>query len=81
MGAGVCAGVHVFLLPSGFVGVETAMKAEGSKKTLLITTLRQHLADNARMLGSVRHDWEYVRYARREDVPVVPYSHVCRVGG
>ena len=45
--------------------------AESSQKTLLITTLRQHLADNARMLGSVRQDWDYVRYARSEDVPVV----------
>ena len=51
-------------------------ETEGSQKSLLITTLRQHLADNARMLGSVRHDWDYVRYARSEDVPVVPCSHV-----
>jgi hypothetical protein len=47
-------------------------ETEGSKKTQLITTLRQHLADNARMLGSVRHDWDYVRYVRSEDMPVVP---------
>ena len=51
-------------------------ETEGYQKSLLITTLRQHLADNARMLGSVRHDWDYVRYARSEDVPVVPCSHV-----
>ena len=48
-----------------------------AQRPLLLSTLRQHLADNARLLGSARHDWDYVRYVcagSRRGVPV-PRAH------
>ena len=31
-------------------------------RPLLLSDLRQNLAANARLLGSARHDWDYVRW-------------------
>jgi len=47
---------------------------EPRQRPLLLSTLRQHLAANAHLLGTCRHDWGFIGYA----LPMFPVSRFPR---